>query len=108
MAVEAGQARERVFDEIGEVVDIAQDDVEHVIVASRDVVCDLDFRNLCHALLERVDRLNLVLTQVDHDERLHGVADGFRINDGAIGGDNAFFFDFCLLMENYFLYLYFH
>ena len=60
-------------------VDIAQDDVEAVVVSAGNVESRFDFGDGKDAIFEIGNRLDLVLSQVDHDECLDGVSNGFWI-----------------------------
>ena len=93
MAFETWEFGECIFDELCQVVDIAQDDVEAVVVSAGNVESRFDFGDGKDAIFEIGNRLDLVLSQVDHDECLDGVSNGFWIDDGAIRFDDALFFE---------------
>lgn len=93
LAFETGEFGESIFDELCQVVDIAQDDVEAVVVSAGNVESRFDFGDGKDAIFEIGNRLDLVLSQVDHDESLDGVSNGFWIDDGAIRFDDALFFE---------------
>ena len=68
MAFETWEFGECIFDELCQVVDIAQDDVEAVVVSAGNVESRFDFGDGKDAIFEISNRLDLVLSQVDHDE----------------------------------------